>query len=472
MTFFKYNKTLQRLACLSIAIFTSAISIKAAMLGTVDKRPNILIIMADDLTYRDLAVYGGTNVATPNIDLLASKSMIFNRAYVSMAMCTPSRVEFLTGKYPPSTGVIYNHGRAVDGTKSMVHYLESEGYKVGIAGKMHIKPQKVFPFQKIEGVERRAVAPTAGFDATHIRNFFAASGPFCLFTAFTMPHSPWTVGNPENFDRQNLKLPPYLVDNEVTRTEYAKYLAEIEVLDQQIGQVLKTLEESGKADNTLILFTTEQGSQFPLNKWTNYEMGLHTGIMVRWPGRVTEGSRTNAMVQYADVLPTLLDVADVKYEPHDFDGTSFFDVLLHKKKDHRKFAYALHNNVPEGPPYAIRSITDGEYRYIKNLDSDKLFIEKHLMGKISPNSYWASWMFDSAKNEKSLEIVNKYMKRPEEELYHTKEDPFEKINLAKDANYSKIKERLSLELDKWMNRYGAADKEMDSWKAYRRSVKE
>ncbi|MDB4411834.1 hypothetical protein N9184_01855, partial [bacterium] len=108
--------------------------------------------------------------------------------------------------------------------------------------------------------------------------------------------------------------------------------------------------------------------------------GLHTSLVARWPKKITSG-RTNAIVQYADILPTILDLAGSKSNPKTFDGRSFAGVLLGEDAHHRDYAFGMHNNYPEGPTYPIRSITNGKWRYIRNLSHASLYIEKHLMGK-------------------------------------------------------------------------------------------
>ena len=184
--------------------------------------------------------------------------------------------------------------------------------------------------------------------------------------ALVVAHSPWTVGNPEQFQFDKLKLPPHFADTPELRRDYAKYLAEIGVLDKQVGDILKTLEKTRKADNTLVIFTSEQGGQWPGAKWTNWEQGLHTAFMARWPGKITPGRRTDALIQYADVVPTLVDAAGGDSKKLHLDGTSFLDLLLGRKDEHRKYVYGMHNNIPEGPPYPIRTIRTSRFRYIRN----------------------------------------------------------------------------------------------------------
>ena len=424
----------------------------AADRPTTDSAPNVLIIMADDATYSDLPLYGGRNVKTPAIDRLASQGMMFTHAYVSMSMCLPCRTEMFTGLYPMRSGACFNHSAARAGTKSICHYLGDRGYRVGIAGKVHVKPQSSFPFKMVAGFERGCVSKTAKHECSDIRKFMSPSAeePFCLVVALVVPHVVWTVGDPSHFDRKKLELPPHLVDTPQTRDDFAKYLAEIEVLDRQVGDVLETLDETGQADRTMVLFTSEQGAQFPGCKWTNWELGLHTGFIVRWPGKVSPGSRTDALIQYADVLPTLLEAAGGDPQSAPFDGSSFLPVLLGQRTEHRQYVYAMHNNVPEGPPYPIRSVRDRHFRYIRNLTPEATYIEKHLMGLAEHNPYWATWIFATAADPHAYAMVHRYMHRPAEELYDSTNDPFEHGNLADDPKHAETKARLSAELDRWM----------------------
>jgi uncharacterized sulfatase len=193
---------------------------------------------------------------------------------------------------------------------------------------------------------------------------------------------------------------------------------------------------------------------------------VHTALIARWPGREAAGRRTQALVHYADVLPTIMELAGAGMEGADVDGESFVGVLEGGAESHRDYAFAMHNNVPEGPPYPVRSVTDGEWRYIRNLTPDELFIEKHLMGfgggaKLT-NAYWPSWIFSSGEKEAHYGLVRRYMLRPAEELYHTAEDPYEMRNLAGDAAHAEVKARLSAELERWMVAQGDPGVAQDS----------
>ncbi len=428
---------------------------------SVQAKPNILLILADDCTYNDLPLYGGVNAKTPNIDSLASQGLTFNRAYVSEAICQPCRAELYTGQYPMRNGCAWNHSASRPETRSLPHHLSPLGYRIGLAGKSHVLPEASFPFESVPGFDPSCVRnPTRGHDLAGAREFIGRKQdePFCLVIALVDPHVPWVMGDASKYPPKKIQLPPNIADTPKTRDDFSRYLAEITYMDGQVGEILSLLKESGQEQNTLVLFSSEQGSQFPGNKWTNWDTGLHTALIARWPGQIVPGKRTDALVQYADVAPTLVDLAGGKGTQTAFDGHSFAAVLRGDKKDHRAFAYGLHNNIPEGPAYPIRTVTDGEYRYIRNLTPNELYIEKHVMGiqgnGALNNAYWPTWVNFASDNPAIYTLVKRYVMRPAEEVYHTSSDPFEKKNLVNDPQHHAIRARLAAELDRWLLEQG------------------
>ena len=415
-------------------------------------RPNILILIADDVTYSEIGCYGGRNVQTPRIDAFAKEGMRFRYAYLAMSMCCPCRHELYSGLYPMRNGATWNHSRARPGTKSICHHLGRLGYRVGLTGKHHVGPRSSYPFVNVPGFERGCCSRTAKYDCKGIKQFMTADPdqPFCLAVGLVLAHSPWTVGDPGQFDAAKLQLPPTFADTPEIRRDYAMYLAEIAALDKQIGDILQALDETGRADKTLVLFTSEQGGQWPGAKWTNWEQGLHTAFMIRWPEHVAAGTETDAIVQYADVVPTLLAAAGEDPAGKDLDGTSFLDVLTGKKTDHRRYAYGMHNNVPEGPPYPIRTVRSKEFRYIRNLTPEAEYVEKHMEQPKRWGNYWESWKRAAQTDARAKRTFLRYRKRPAEELYQSNKDIHEVHNLAEDPRYAPVKARLRAELERWM----------------------
>ncbi|MEM7013509.1 MAG: sulfatase-like hydrolase/transferase [Verrucomicrobiota bacterium] len=283
-------------ACL-IPIFLLLSAISAAA-----EAPNFLIIVGDDCTYNDLPLYGGENAKTPNIDALAARGLTFNQAYLCSSMCQPCRAELYTGQYPMRNGCAWNHSASRKGTKSLPHHLEPLGYRVGLAGKGHVKPAESFPFEKVAGFDPNCVRdPTEAHDLSAIRDFMTSDDekPFCLVIALVEPHVPWVMGDASQYPPKKIKLPPNIADTPVTREHFADYLAEVTYMDDQIGDILKALKETGEEDNTLVLFTSEQGSQFPGCKWTNWNTGVHTALVAAWPRKIAEGNRTDALVRWS-----------------------------------------------------------------------------------------------------------------------------------------------------------------------------
>ena len=437
-------------------------------------RPNILIIMADDCTFSDLPIYGGENAATPNIDALSAQGLTFNRAYLSEAMCQPCRAELYSGQYPMRNGCAWNHSASRPTTTSLPQHLQPIGYRVGIAGKVHVLPNKAFPFEDVPGFDDNCVRnPTKVHQLSGVSEFISRDRqqPFCLVVALVEPHVPWVMGDPSRYPPNDLKLPPHIADTERTRQDFGRYLAEITYMDGQVGELLALLESQHLEKDTIVIFTSEQGSQFPGCKWTNWDTGLHTALIVRWPGEVAAGKRTDALVQYADVSPTLMELAGGEPEAQQYDGTSFANVLRGKTELHREFVYGVHNNYPEGPPFPIRTITDGTYRYIRNLTPDEIYIEKHLMGTQGTgalnNPYWGTWVWDATQSERTYKLVKRYTHRPAEEFYHTAVDRSEMNNLAGSTEVSAIQNRLMTELDRWLQEQGDPGIPQDTPEAHR-----
>ena len=433
-------------------------------------KPNVLIIMADDCTFSDLPLYGGQNAKTPNIDKLAAQGLTFDHAYLAEAMCQPCRSELFTGRFPMRNGCAWNHSASKPGIESMPQRLGPLGYRVGLTGKVHVKPQSVYAFEEVPGFEVGCVRnPTRPHDTAGIARFMSSAGPFCLVVALVEPHVPWVMGDASAYPKRQLRLPPNIADTPVTREAFSRYLAEITYMDGQVGDVMQVLENSGKAGDTLVLFTSEQGAQFPGCKWTNWDTGVHTALVARWPGQIAGGGRTGAMVQYADVLPTLVEAGGGDPAGGGYDGSSFLEVLRGGTDRHRDFVYGVHNNLPEGPSYPVRTVSNGEFRYIRNLKPDEIYIEKHLMGLQGSgelnNPYWATWVSNATTSERTYKLVKRYTRRPAEALYHTATDPYEMHNLADESAHGEIKGQLAAELERWMARQGDPGAAQDSAEA-------
>lgn len=426
--------------------------------GAGDKPPNFVVIMADDCTFRDLEVYGGP-ASTPNLMGLAEEGMIFNRCFQATAMCAPTRQNLLTGLYPVRNGGYANHTYSHDTIQSVVHYLRARGYRTALTGKRHIGPPEVYPFEYSED----GTDPDLSFIEQFFRSNKDGNTPFCLFAMCSSPHVPWTFGNTENYPVEELSLPPYLIDTRATRRAYARYLAEVTYFDRQVGQILGLLEEQEMERNTLVMVLSEHGNLFPFEKWTCYDAGLRSAMIVRFPGIVNPGVRTNAMVEYVDVVPTLMDFAG-KAPDQALDGKSFRKVLTGEKDHHKEYVFGIQTTLgvnEASQAFGIRSVRTDSFKYIRNLFPENRFENALLMEpeEWSPRRqdylWWMqSWRDAAQKEADARDKLQRYQQRPPVELYNVLNDPYEMNNLAGDSAYARTIDHLSTVLDAWMEEQG------------------
>lgn len=454
------NKTLP---LFSLALLSSPLA-EAAM-PAPQQTPNVLIIIGDDCSYSDLNVYGGPNTKTPNLHALAKEGMIFNHCYQAAPMSSPTRHNLYTGVYPVRCGAYPNHTYVDDDIKSFVQYFKPAGYRTGLYGKEHVAPKEVFSYDYLNDY------PDGNMDYNIIRNYISKDKqqPFFLVVASHESHGPFTVGDPSQWDPSKIKLPEHLVDTKETREEFVKYLAEVEVLDEQVGKMMEILKSEGVFDNTILIFLSEQGNSFPFAKWTCYNQGLHSAMIISYPKAVKPGSVSDALVEYVDVIPTLLDIAHIKTESGVLDGKSFYPVLKQKTDEHKQYTFGIQTTrgiIAGTEYYGIRSAATKEYRYIRNLTPEATF-ENVATGK--KDVVWQSWLKSAQTNEWAARRVREFQHRPAEEMYDLVNDPLELNNLADDPPYAGVKKELSAALDAWMLQQGDKGQETEM-KAIERKV--
>jgi N-sulfoglucosamine sulfohydrolase len=235
-----------------------------------------------------------------------------------------------------------------------------------------------------------------------------------------------------------------------------RYYAEINYLDKQVGYCVDYLDTNGIGNETVFLYLSEQGSNFPHCKWTCYDTGLRSAAVVRWPAEVRTGLVSKAMIQYVDVLPTFVEIAGGDPESFDFDGRSFLDVLKEETHRHRDYTFGIQTSKgiysgPEPNGYGIRTVRDQRYRLIWNLNWEDRF--RNTVVARMPS--YKSWKVKADTGDKFAETrYEHYQKRPEFELYDLKEDPYELENLAEEPRLQPVRVRLMSELKAWMEQQG------------------
>lgn len=437
-------------------VFLTLLSLGAPLMAVC---PNIVLIIADDCTYLDMEVYGG-QAKTPHLNKLAEQGMTFTRCFQAAPMCSPTRHNIYTGLYPVKSGAWPNHTCVYPGTKSIGHYLKDVGYRVALSGKKHISPKTAFPFE---------YSGKNNPDIVAVEQLFAdskqAEKPFCLIACSNEPHTPYNKGDASAYPEGQLKLPPTFVDTAKTRESYRKYLAEITYFDQQCGEIMAMLDKYNLTDNTLVMILSEQGAGFPFAKWTCFELGLASGMIARWPGKIAPVTRCEALVEYVDILPTFLEASGITI-PKGLDGKSFLPVLIGKASEHKAYTYGIHTTrgiIAGTETFGIRSCGTKTHRYIRNLNAELIFKNVVTREGGDKADFWMSWVNKAnAGDAHAQAMVRKYQHRPVEELYDVEKDPHCLNNVIADPSLAEMRSELSSKLDAWMTVQGDLGKETEA----------
>jgi N-sulfoglucosamine sulfohydrolase len=417
------------------------------------RRPNIVLYLSDDHGWDLAGCYGNPVVRTPNIDALARQGMRFTRAFAAAPTCSPSRAVLYTGLYSPRNGLMDNHASSKPGVKSITHYLKPLGYRTVLANKLHVKPAEVFDFEYVKATlpnvpgrqrhYRDEGLDTAAVDrllADHARN--RADQPLCLILADSGPHVVWEPNR--IYDPARLPLPPIAADTPITRAAMANYYQDITTTDERLGQVMGSLKRHGFEENTLLVYTSDQGPEWPRSKWTVYDAGLRVPFIARWPGRIAAGAVTDAMISFADVTPTFADVAGG--EPaKDLDGSSFKPVLQGKAASFRRELYATHSRDGDKNVFPQRAIRDVRYKYILNLHPERKWTTHFTLVPEIPVSHKAvydTWIERAKSDAATARLIDLIERHPAEELYDTQADPHELRNLAADPEAGRVLARM------------------------------
>ncbi len=423
-------------------------------------RPNVVLFLADDHGALDSGPYGNQVVRTPNLDRLAREGLRFDRAFAASPTCVPSRAALYTGLMPFRNGAHANHSRTKEGARSLPHYLQEHGYRVALAGKVHVQPREVFPFEYLPRSNVQEPGTTGGLrqdvSLEAVESFVKGldpKRPFCLVVGCHSPHVVW----PEKaaYDPDKVDLPPTHVDTPQTRKARARYYTDVAKADAQLGAVLRLLKDRGLEEDTLFVYTADNGPQWPFAKWTVYDAGLRVPLLARWPGRVKAGTATSAMVSLCDLTPTLLEATGAR-APDGLDGKSFLPVLLGKAESHRDAVFATHTGDGAMNRSPARCVRTGRYKYVLNLAPEVRYTTH--IDKASDHDggreYWPSWVEKAKTDPNAAAVVKRYHDRPREELYDLEADPHEVNNLADRAKHAEVLRDLRDRLAAWRKQQG------------------
>lgn len=472
---------------------------------------NVVLIVADDLGLQ-LGCYGDGQAKTPSLDRLAAEGTRFTHAYCTTASCSASRSVILTGLFNHANGQ-YGHAHAdghfsaFDSVRSLPMILAESGYRTASVGKFHVAPESVFHFgQYLNGGTQGARNGVRM--AENARQFIAAEGdkPFFLYFCTSDPHrggkgfgneASYPGTTPVKFDPEKMVIPAWLPAFPESRAEWADYLESVARMDEGVGALMKVLDETGRAADTLVIFVSDNGPPFPGAKTTLYEPGARLPLVVRRPGQ-KKGVACDALVNWTDLTPTILDWAGVKNvsgqfrkievgsggpatgaagdpapkppaetkpgkQPasppeYKFHGRSFLGILDQEHPAGWDEIYLSHQFHELTMYYPMRAIVTRRHKLIFNIAHPLPF---PFASDLYASKTWQAVLASNAA-QYGARRTEQYLQRPRFELYDLSADLDEVKNLAGDPKQAETLKELQGKLQRFQQ--STADPWATKWK--------
>ncbi len=481
------------------AVLFSLIMLPSCQQDENHVKPNILFLFADDWgKYASIydEIEGGNTInsvfETPNIDGVGEDGIVFTNAHVPVPSCTPCRSSILSGQYFYKTGMgAILHGAEWDfSIPSYPLMLSENGYHIGYTYKVWSPgTPRDAPYggdstkyeqagnnfnnfsQYVSSHENHEKAidellEEARMNFKYFLQDKKEDQPFCYWFGPTNTHRSWTQGSGKDIwgldpDALKGKLPGFLPDVPEIREDFNDYLGESKAWDAGVGVILDVLAESGYEENTIIVVSGDHGIPgFPRAKTNLYYFGTEVPLLIKWPKEFKGNRIVDDFVNLMDLAPTFLELAGVEV-PEVMDGKSLIPILKSNKEGwvNKENNYVLTgrerhvSTAREGNlPYPQRAIRKENYVYIRNFKPERQPIGTLETGmRDIDNGPTKTWFYLNMNNpEYQTEWDLAFELRPYEELYDTREDPYEMNNVAYDPDYEKVKNELAEMLDSLM----------------------
>lgn len=440
-------------------VVTFAVHTILALPGKADgpvtrtKRPNVLIILPDQLRAQAIGCMGNPDVSTPNMDRLASQGILVRNTFANTPVCCPARAIVLTGKYAHKNGMVANDLRLRESETTLAEILSVNGYRTGFIGKWHLDGGPRLPGYVPPGPRRQGFSYWAAnecdhshFRPTYFRNsdvpiteerfepevwtdraieFLKAPSedPFFLFVSMGPPHDPY--GAPDRYmaryDPAKISMRPNWREGVpgAGRKEIAAYYAAVTAVDDQIGRLLQALNATGREDETIVIVTSDHGDMLGSHglrlKRKPHEESIHVPGIIRYPSKIKAGMKTDAILSHVDLAPSLLALCGLPV-PKDMQGTDQSAVMTGTAERATNLAF-----FQIFVPFAGDK-TPKPWRGVRT--------ETHLYAKTSDGP----WL-----------------------LFDLTTDPYEMKNLSMNPEYATVRNQLDEQLNEWMKKTG------DTW---------
>ena len=432
---------------------------------------NVVLLISDNQTWMDVGCYGNSVVRTPNIDRLASTGIRFESAFATTASCGPSRAVIYSGLLTHRNGQYAHphreHNQEIrPDVTTVFEMLKGNGYRTALIGKDHVRPLEKYPIDFKSSARSRDVI---GMCNEAERFIGQSDDPFFLVVSFGDPHPVsidgvgWGIKDsndaykPATYLPNDVKTPGFLPDTAKVREGIAGYYQQITRMDYGVGRILKSLQDLGHREDTLVIFTSDHGTSEPGAMGTHYEPGVRVPFIVSHGGLKSQGVSNSALVAFTDITPTILDWTETSFNTYKLHGRSFLPILESQASggwDHALLSHVAHDIFAW---YPMRTLRGRRYKLIWNINYrseyplpiDTVQRRTWLNARKSPSQMLGQRTIDA------------FLHRPQLELYDLENDPWEVNNLADNDQFKKIRDQFVTELvsrlqdqqDPWLRNY-------------------
>lgn len=460
------------------------------------RKPNILLVLADDQSWLHTGISGDKVVKTPAFDRIAKEGVLFTNAFSACPSCTPSRTAILSGQdiwRTREAGLLM--GSMPKDLPLFTHILDEKGFFVGYTGKGWAPGN-----WRYQGLEKNPLVReynsqqdkdvAFGIDT---RNYTAnfkvflkdkpGDSPFFFWFGSTEPHREYQYGVGEKeagLMARDVEIPPFWPDNEIIRQDIMDYYYEIMWYDSHLAGMISELERIGELENTIIIVTSDNGMPFPRAKVNLYDWGTHMPLAIRWGKNIKGGRKVDDMVSLTDLAPTILEAVGIDIPPA-MTGHSLLSILKSGKEgivetSRDRVFTGLERHTwcrPDGATYPSRAIRTRDFLYIRNFEPERwptggpefISSNKTTHGDVDA-SPTKTFILENKDNMPEFYRLN-FGKRAEEELYDIHNDPGQIHNLAEDPAFSETRKDLAAKLTDYLNKSGDPRIEgKDPWKDY------
>ena len=428
-------------------------------MSAAGSRPNILMVIVHDLG-QHLGCYGA-GINTPHLDALAADGIVFDNHFCTAAQCSPSRSSIMTGRMPHNNGLIglAHLGWQIGAQEvTLPMYLNAALYSTHLLGHQHEHPEPArLGYEEIKPSSDARGGAAAVVEFLHERAAHPCDQPFFVNSGWGEPHRPHIREGYDNDDPATVQPLYWLPDRPGIREDIAGMNGLIYRVDECFGQVRQALVETGLADNTVLIFTTDHGTAMPRAKGTCYDPGLKTAFLAHWPGHFEGGRRYGEMISNMDLLPTVLELAGMRI-PEEVEGKSFLPLLegpngravcghpapgpetggtaagVRPLQPLHEFLYSEMTWHDKYNP--MRAVRTERYKYILNFGDRPLVY--------LPLDVWQGPAGEEMREEFYA------TRRPTHELYDLQNDPLEQHNVWDDPAHAAEGARLQQQVEQYM----------------------